>query len=115
MKTTRPLTKYLLILPLLLSPVSASTTRASWHEGLSGMTTASRAYGCGSVLLVWNAHDRHARRWRVTVRDYGPFVAGRLLDLSPRAFQRVFGSTRKGVCVVRYRVLRVGHCRIHRH
>jgi len=33
----------------------------------------------------------------VTVTDRGPFVPGRIIDLTPKAFQALFGSTKVGV------------------
>ena len=109
-------------LGILAGSVSAKpytlSSRASWYSlpgGAVGMQCAARHYPCGSILEVWNAKDRYAKHWKVRVTDYGPFVAGRELDLSPYAFHRVFGNTSKGVCKISYKLIHRGHCRIHKH
>ena len=32
----------------------------------------------------------------VTVTDRGPYVTGRIIDLTPMAFETLFGSTKRG-------------------
>jgi len=92
------------------------SSRASFYRLLGGakdMECASRHYQRGSKVLVWNATGgKHTRKWLLTVTDAGPYVSGREFDLSPEAFERVFGSTSKGVCKISYRVIKqVGRLR----
>lgn len=105
--------------PMQARAARSASTMVSWYSsprGATRMQAASRFLPCGSVLLVWNTRDRRSKKWRVVVTDYGPFVSGRQFDLSPYAFRRVFGSTRKGVCRMSYRVIKRGRkCRVHRH
>lgn len=87
---------------------------ASWYgPGFYGKTTASgvpyNAYGhtaasktlpLGTKLLV----TYRGNSIPVTVNDRGPYVAGRVLDLSQGAAQDI-GLTRQGVGYINYRVL----------
>lgn len=47
------------------------------------MTAAHRTLPCGTVVEVTNR--RNGRRAEVRVNDRGPFVRGRILDLTPAA------------------------------
>lgn len=40
--------------------------------------------------------DNPAKSIEVTVTVRGPYVPGRVIDLTPRAFQQLFGGTRRG-------------------
>jgi rare lipoprotein A len=44
---------------------------------------------------------------KVRINDRGPFIAGRVLDLSPRAAKKI-GFYREGLTTVRLEVLSVG-------
>jgi rare lipoprotein A len=92
------------------------TGRASWygeaHHGkptasgepydMHAMTAAHRTLPLGTWLLVENA--RNGKTVRVRVNDRGPYVDGRVLDLSLAA-ARVLGGVGEGVMRVRYRVI----------
>jgi rare lipoprotein A len=61
------------------------------------MTAAHRWLPFGSVVEVFCAET--CRVVRVTVTDRGPFIAGRIIDLSRAAAQRL-GIEERGVAVV---------------
>lgn len=50
---------------------------------VSAMTAAHRSLPCGTKVRVTN--KRNGKSAIVTIRDRGPFVGNRLLDLSPAA------------------------------
>lgn len=68
-----------------------------------GMTCAHRTLPFGSVVEVERTDV--PRRVRVTVTDRGPYVSGRIVDLTVRA-ARELGILTKGVAPVRLRVVR---------
>ena len=73
----------------------AETGLASHYSGLgrgAEMTCAHRTRPFGSVVTV--THAGHSIRCRVN--DRGPFVRGRIIDLSPNA-ARALGMMRAGV------------------
>lgn len=59
---------------------------ASWFRA-SGMTAAHRTLPFGTVVKVTNLGN--GRSVYVTIRDRGPFVDGRVIDLSHGAFEKV--------------------------
>ena len=67
-----------------------------------GWTVASRELPLGTVLLV----TRGSRSVLVLVNDRGPFVPGRVLDLS-RAVATELGTVEAGVAHVRGEVVRL--------
>jgi peptidoglycan lytic transglycosylase len=81
-------------LPLLLiSSAQAETGLASYYGGRgSGMTCAHRTRPMGSIVTV--SHGGHSIQCRVN--DRGPFVRGRVIDLSVPA-ARALGMMRAGV------------------
>jgi rare lipoprotein A len=62
------------------------------------LTAASKTLPLGSVISVENPNNR--RSVRVVINDCGPRAAGRSLDLSLRAAQKI-GITRQGVARVK--------------
>jgi rare lipoprotein A len=90
--------------------------RASWygeaHHGkqtasgerfdMHAMTAAHRTLPLGTWLLVENPEN--GKTVRVRVNDRGPYVDGRVLDLSLAA-ARALGGMSEGVIRVRYRVV----------
>jgi rare lipoprotein A len=75
--------------------VHAETGFASYYGGRGHrgeMTCAHRTHPFGSMLTV--THDGHSIRCRVN--DRGPFVRGRIIDVSVSA-ARALGMTRMGV------------------
>ena len=59
---------------------------ASYHQHTSRMVTAARVPR-GSKLWVWCQGKPEASGFAVTVNDSGPYVRGRVLDLSTGAFK----------------------------
>ncbi len=97
---------------LLAMPVSASDGLASYYgRGFHGRPTASgqrfdrqaltaahRTLGFGTKVRVTNA--RNGRSVVVTINDRGPFVRGRIIDLSQAAAGKI-GMLSAGVAPVR--------------
>jgi len=80
--------------------------KAAYHLHTSRMVTASRYEPRGSVLLVTNPEN--GKSVKVTVNDRGPWNGNRILDLSTGAFKKLYGSLRRGVGPVKYKVLKRG-------
>jgi rare lipoprotein A len=53
----------------------------------SALTAAHKTYPCGSRVLVRNL--RNGSTVTVTINDRGPYVAGRIIDLSRAAAQQI--------------------------
>lgn len=66
------------------------------------LTAASRHFQLGSVVKVTNL--RNGRQVKVLINDRGPFVRGRILDLS-RAAARMLHMLARGLARVRIRLL----------
>ena len=81
------------VLFLSITSVEAETGLASYYGGRGhGMTCAHRTRPFGSIVTV-----RHeGRSIRCRVNDRGPFVRGRVIDLSVSA-ARALGMTRAGI------------------
>ena len=90
-----------------------------YHPSLDGLLTSSRvpydeeartaAHGTlplGTVVRVYN--DDTGRWVDVVINDRGPYVRGRVIDLSKRAAKRL-GIAEDGLAHVRLRVLEVGN------
>jgi rare lipoprotein A len=89
------------ILPPNTKPIATETGVASWYgppyhnrRGSNGevynmhaMTAAHRTFPLGSVVRVTNVKTSHNALVRIT--DRGPFVRGRILDLSLAAAQKL--------------------------
>ncbi len=92
------------------STVHGYTGKASIHP-YSGLTTAARGVHRGAILLVWDPKFP-SRKIRVRVVDAcGRGMRprwGRILDLSPLSFRKLYGSTQRGVATVSYRILKDG-------
>jgi rare lipoprotein A len=109
--------KDLLRIPPDTKPISAETGLASWYgapyhnrRGSNGelynmhaMTAAHRTLPLGSIVRVTNVKTGHSALVRIT--DRGPFVEGRVLDLSQAAAKKV-DVWQAGVAMVRVEVLR---------
>jgi rare lipoprotein A len=93
-----------------ISPASAQCGRASWYalhsKTASGermnpaaMTAAHRSLPFGTKLQVTN--QRNGRSVVVRINDRGPFVRGRMLDVSLAAAKRLgfITSGHTAVCV----------------
>jgi rare lipoprotein A len=88
-------------LPAGAKPITTETGLASWYgppyhnrRGSNGevynmhaMTAAHRTYPLGSIVRVTNVKTGHSALVRIT--DRGPFIPGRVLDLSLAAARKV--------------------------
>jgi len=97
-------------------PISVETGLASWYgapyhnrRGSNGelydmhaMTAAHRTLPLGSIVRVTNVKTGHSALVRIT--DRGPFVEGRVLDLSQAAAKKL-DVLQPGVAMVRIEVL----------
>src|SRR6266536_4017415 len=98
-------------------PIFEETGMASWYgapyhnrRGSNGevynmhaMTAAHRTLPLGSIVRVTNVKTGHSAVVRIT--DRGPFVEGRIIDLSKAAAQKI-GLVQKGTAPVRLEVLK---------
>jgi len=89
------------VIPSGAKPLATETGRASWYgppyhnrRGSNGevynmhaMTAAHRTLPLGSVVRVTNVKTGHAALVRIT--DRGPFISGRVLDLSLAAARKL--------------------------
>ncbi len=89
------------VLPAGAKPIATETGIASWYgppyhnrRGSNGevynmhaMTAAHRTYPLGSIVRVTNIKTGHAALVRIT--DRGPFIPGRIVDLSLAAAHKV--------------------------
>ncbi len=67
--------------------------KASWYS-YPGLSAAHRTLPMGTVVRVTNTAN--GRQVTVTIRDRGPYVEGRIIDLSDTAFSEI-ASTSTGV------------------
>ncbi|QUM85395.1 MULTISPECIES: septal ring lytic transglycosylase RlpA family protein [unclassified Moritella] len=100
--------------------------QASWYgKRFHGKLTASgekynmRAYTAahktlpfGTVVRVINTAN--SKSVDVKINDRGPFVRGRVIDLSQKAFEKI-GSTNQGVVPVRIEILDDSHTFRYKH
>ena len=68
---------------------------------MQAMTAAHRSLAFGTIVRVTNL--KNGRAIKVRIEDRGPFVAGRIIDLSHNAAE-VLGIARQGVGEVRVEV-----------
>ncbi len=109
--------KNALSIPADTKPILVETGVASWYgapyhnrQGSNGeiynmnaMTAAHRTLPLGSVVRVTNVKSGHSAIVRIT--DRGPFVEGRILDLSLAAAKKV-DVWQAGLATIRLEVLR---------
>ncbi len=86
-------------------PYHGRRTASGPRYDMWAMTAAHRTLPFGTVVRVTNLDSQ--RHTEVTINDRGPFVAGRILDLSRRAAEAL-GAIGPGVIPVRLEVTRVG-------
>jgi rare lipoprotein A len=104
-------------IPADAKPILVETGLASWYGGpyhnrrgsngeiynMYAMTAAHRTLPLGSIIRVTNVKTGRSALVRIT--DRGPFVEGRVLDLSQAAAKKV-DVWQAGVAMVRIEVLR---------
>lgn len=66
------------------------------------MWCAHKTLPLGTILEVTN--PKNGKSVRVTVWDRGPYIKGRVLDLSKSAFAKI-ANTKRGVIQVKYRIV----------
>jgi len=71
---------------------------ASWYDAKGLLTAAHRSLPLGSMVLVENLDN--GRTTTVEINDRGPFVAGRIIDIS-RAAAQVLDLMGDGIAHVR--------------
>jgi rare lipoprotein A len=73
------------IVGLSFAPLSAiaESGQASWYGSGGGYTAAHKTLPFGTRVRVTN--NRNGRSVVVTINDRGPFIRGRIIDLSPAA------------------------------
>jgi rare lipoprotein A len=86
-------------------PYHGRPTASGPRYDMWAMTAAHRTLPFGTVVRVTNLDSQ--RQADVTINDRGPFVAGRILDLSRRAAEAL-GAIGPGVIPVRLEVKRLG-------
>jgi len=104
-------------IPADAKPISVETGLASWYGGpyhnrrgsngeiynMHAMTAAHRTLPLGSIVRVTNVKTGSSALVRIT--DRGPFIEGRVLDLSQAAAKKI-DLLQAGVAMVRIEVLR---------
>jgi rare lipoprotein A len=104
-------------IPADAKPISVETGLASWYGGpyhnrrgsngeiynMHAMTAAHRTLPLGSIVRVTNVKTGDSALVKIT--DRGPFVEGRILDLSQAAAKKV-DVLQAGVAMVRIEVMR---------
>ena len=106
-------------LPAGAKPIAAETGLASWYgppyhnrRGSNGeaynmhaMTAAHRTFPLGSIVRVTNVNTGHSALVRIT--DRGPFIPGRVVDLSLAAARKV-DVVQPGVAEVKVELMQAG-------
>ena len=112
LRTKQQLTTFALIYGTIVPSGASSWKRgkASFCRSYRGMTTAARGGRRGDVIEAKNPLNGHTVRL-VVVDACGRTMRpkhGRILDLSPDAFGRLYGSTLQGSGPISYRTLKKG-------
>ena len=81
---------------------SGNETAAGERYNPEGMTAAHRSLPLGTKVRVTNTHN--GRSVVVRINDRGPYIRGRIIDLSAAA-ARILGMMSSGVAQVRIEVL----------
>jgi rare lipoprotein A len=88
------------------SVYSGGRTANGEHASAGGLTAAHRSLPFGTLVKVTNRHSQ--RSVVVRVNDRGPFVRGRVIDLTPAAARAIGFS---GLAPVTLSVVGHGHSR----
>lgn len=83
--------------PVLAAATNSQTGKASWYS-YPGLAAAHRSLPFGTVVRVTNLGN--GKQVTVTIRDRGPYIDGRIIDLSQSAFSEI-ASTSSGVISVK--------------
>ncbi len=79
-----------------------NTTASGERFDMKSYTAAHRTLAFGTVVEVLNVDN--GRKVVVTINDRGPYVSGRIIDLSKSAAAQL-GCMRKGICRVRLEIV----------
>ncbi len=80
----------------------AETGGASWYNWVGGMTCAHKTLPFGTRLKVTNLQN--GASCEVVVADRGPYISGRIIDLSGQAFSKI-ASLSQGTCYVQIQII----------
>lgn len=83
--------------PVLKAATNLQSGKASWYS-YPGLTAAHRTLPMGTVVRVTNLGN--GKQVTVTIRDRGPYIDGRIIDLSQSAFSEI-APTSSGVINVK--------------
>lgn len=83
--------------PSLRAASQSQTGKASWYH-MPGLMAAHRTLPFGTVVRVTNVAN--GKQVTVTIRDRGPYIDGRIIDLSDTAFEQL-SPTSRGVLNVK--------------
>ena len=72
---------------------------------LRGNNAASKTLPLGTTAMVTNLET--GKRAIVTIRDRGPYVKGRIVDLSPATAQKIGITPKQGIAKVQVKPLEV--------
>lgn len=75
---------------------------ASWYNWVGGMTCAHKTLPFGTKLKVTNLQN--GAFCEVVVADRGPYISGRIIDLSGQAFSKI-ASLGQGTCPVQIQII----------
>ncbi|MDQ4149546.1 MAG: septal ring lytic transglycosylase RlpA family protein [Actinomycetota bacterium] len=92
--TRQPVAEVILVgshRPTVTKPTRSQTGKASWYSQ-PGLMAAHRTLPFGTAVRVTNLAN--GKQVTVTIRDRGPFVEGRIIDLSGTAFEQLSPHSR---------------------
>lgn len=77
-------------------------TASGERYNMRAYTAAHKTLAFGTIVRVTNPQNN--KSVDVKINDRGPFVKGRVIDLSPKAFDKI-GNTNQGVIPVKIKIL----------
>lgn len=77
-------------------------TASGERYNMRAYTAAHKTLAFGTIVRVTNTQNN--KSVDVKINDRGPFVKGRVIDLSPKAFDKI-GNTNQGVIPVKIKIL----------
>lgn len=84
-------------------PYHGRRTASGEVYNMNTLTAAHRTLKFGTKVEVTNV--KNDKSVVVKINDRGPFIAGRQLDLSRLAFQKITHATGAGVLKIKYKIL----------